>query len=345
MIYLDWNATTPGRPEAVEAAIPWLAAPANPGSAHRYGREAARAVDEARGSVAAMAGWHREGVFFTSGATEANATLLSRGRWVCSAVEHPSVLAWCGLTLPVDEEGVVRVSPADLAGHDGVSVMLANNETGVVQPIAEVAAAARAAGVKLHVDASQAPGKIVLDALAHADFVTLAAHKLGGPRGVGALLVRKGLSFEPLLRGGGQERGRRAGTTNVAGVVGFGVAAQWAAGAAPMSPALRDALEAGLVALGARVAGAGAPRLPNTSMVAFDGVDANDLVVALDLAGFAISAGSACASGSPEPSHVLRAMGWAASGVRFSLGWATTRAEVDAVLAALPAILARLRAG
>lgn len=338
MIYLDWNATTPARPGVVDAMSPWLSAPANPGSAHRFGREAARAVDEARTRVAALCGWPRDGVVFTGGATEANATVLSQGRWIASAVEHPSVLAYAAATMPVDADGVVRLGP--LGGYDGVSVMLAQNETGVVQPIAEVIAAARAAGVLVHVDASQAPGKIALDALAEADFVTLAAHKLGGPRGVGALLVKPGREVRPLLRGGGQERGRRAGTLNVAGIVGFGVAAMQAA---PMSPALRDRFEAGARALGGRVAGEGAPRLPNTSNVAFDGVDAPDLVIALDLAGFAISAGSACASGAHESSPVLKAMGFQGSAVRVSTGWATTAAEIDALLAALPPLLERLR--
>lgn len=340
MIYLDWNATTPARPEALDAMIPWLAAPANPGSAHRLGREAARAVDQARAQVAAMCGWARDGVVFTGGATEANATVLSRGRWLATAIEHPSVLAWAAGTLPVDDQGVVRLGD-DLSGYDGVSVMLANNETGVVQPIAEVVAAARRAGVLVHVDASQAANKIALDALAGVDFVTLAAHKFGGPRGVGALLVAQGREVAPLLRGGSQERGRRAGTTNVAGVVGMGVAASLAA---PSSPALRDRLEAGLVAMGGRVAGAGAPRLPNTSMVAFDGIDAPDLVIALDLAGIAVSAGSACASGAHEPSHVLAAMGFGATGLRISTGWTSSDADVDALLAAMPPILARLRA-
>jgi cysteine desulfurase len=174
-----------------------------------------------------------------------------------------------------------------------------------------------------------------------ADTVTISAHKFGGPQGVGALLVRRGVEPEPLLRGGPQERGSRAGTHAVAAIVGMGAAAR---AVAPMPPDLRDRLEAGLVALGGRVAGAGAPRLPNTSCVGFEGIDAADLVVALDLAGFAVSAGSACASGSPEPSHVLRAMGFPGSAVRFSLGPGNTEAEVDAVLAALPPILERMRA-
>lgn len=342
MIYLDHNATSPLRTAALEAMVPWFGAPANPFSQHGLGRAAAAAVDKARAQVAALAGWHREGVYFTSGATEANTTVLSRGRWMVSAVEHPSVLVWADSLLPVDSAGRVRLdvlaAHGVLEGYSGLSVMLANNETGVVAPIVELAALARRAGVLLHVDASQAPGRIPMRI--DADFVTLSAHKFGGPQGVGALLARPGLSPEPLLRGGPQERGRRAGTHNVAGVVGMGAAA--AATFEAMSPARRDRLERSLVAMGGRVAGAEADRLPNTSCVAFDGVEAADLVMALDLEGVATSAGSACSSGSPEPSHVLRAMGFAGSAVRFSLDADTTDAEVDAAAAAVARVLARV---
>jgi cysteine desulfurase len=327
LIYLDHNATTPLHPAVREAMLPWLGVPAHPMSAHALGRAAARAIDEARARVAALCGWHREGVFFTSGATEANATVLSRGGWHVAATEHPSVLTWATEVLPVDAEGRVT----EVRG-ERVSVMLANNETGVVQRVA------RPPGGLLHVDASQAPGRVPVEV--DADFVTLSAHKMGGPAGVGALLVRKGVAFEPLLRGGPQERGKRAGTHAVAQIVGFGVAASVAS---PMSPASRDRLEAGLVALGGRVAGAGAERLPNTTCVGFEGVDAADLVVALDLAGIAASAGSACASGSPERSHVLRAMGFEGTAVRFSLGPTNTTEEVDAALVATREALARLK--
>jgi cysteine desulfurase len=338
VIYLDHNATSPLRAAAKAAMLPWLGRPSNPFSAHAEGRAAAAAVDRARAQVAALAGWGREGVFFTSGATEANSTVLSRGRWLVSAVEHPSVLAWGEGTLAVDSAGRVDLDRLpSLDGFDGVSVMLANNETGVLQPLAPLAAWARAAGKLFHVDASQAPGRIALSV--PADLVTLSAHKLGGPQGVGALLVRPGLRFEPLLRGGPQERGRRAGTSNVAGIVGFGAAAGVAS---PMEPTLRDRLEGALIALGGRVAGAGAERLPNTTAVAFAGVDAADLVIALDLAGVAVSAGSACASGSPEPSHVLRAMGFVGSAVRYSLGPESTAAEVDAAVAATARVLESL---
>ena len=343
MIYLDYNATSPLLPAAYEAMAPLLGAPTNPGSAHAAGRAAAAAVDKARAQVAALVGWHREGVIFTGGATEANATALHFGRWKVSAVEHPSVLAWSDHTLPVDDEGRVLLAPlaepGAFDGFTGLSVMLANNETGVLQPIAELAVLARRAGVLLHVDASQGPGRVPMRF--EADLVTLSAHKFGGPQGVGALLVRAGREVAPLLRGGSQERGQRAGTLNVAGIVGMGAAAITVFGAA--SPARRDRLERALVALGGRVAGAGADRLPNTSCVGFDAIDAGDLVMALDLEGVAVSVGSACASGSAEPSHVLRAMGFPGSAVRFSLGPRTTDAEVDAAAAAVARILARVQ--
>ncbi len=342
MIYLDHNATTPLRATAYEAMVPWFEAPANSFSIHAFGRSAAAAVDRARSQVAALVGWAREGVYFTSGATEANTTVLSHGRWLVSAVEHPSVLAWGAGTLPVDAEGRVRLdvlgAPGALDGYIGLSVMLANNETGVINPIVEVATIARNAGVLLHVDASQAPGRIPMRI--DADFVTLSSHKFGGPQGMGALLVRPGLAPEPLLRGGPQERGRRAGTHNVAGIVGMGAAA--ASSYDAMKPLRRDRLERSLVAIGGRVAGAGADRLPNTCCVGFDGVDAADLVMALDLEGIAASAGSACASGSPEPSHVLRAMHFLGSAVRFSLDADTTEEDVDAAAAAVARVLARL---
>lgn len=340
MIYLDHNATTPLLPAAFDAMQPWLGIAANPFSAHRLGRSAAAALDRARAQVAALVGWHREGVIFTGGATEANATALHFGRWKVSAVEHPSVLAWSDHVLPVDSAGRVRLDAVgdDLDAFTGLSVMLANNETGVVQPVAELAALARRAGVLLHVDASQAPGRLPMRI--EADLVTLSAHKFGGPQGVGALLVRPGLEIQPLLRGGPHERGRRAGTPNVAGIVGMGAAA--AATFEAMSPGKRDRLERALVAHGGRVAGAGADRLPNTTCVAFDAVDAGDLVMALDLEGVAVSVGSACASGSPEPSHVLKAMGFRGNAVRFSLGANTTDAEVDAAADAVGRILARM---
>lgn len=337
MIYADHNASTPLAAEARAAMLPWLDLPGNAFSAHAVGRRAAVVIEQARARVAALVGVAPAQVTFTSGATEANTTVLSRGRWLVSAVEHPSVGVWGAGALVVDPWG--RVDPGrlpDPTGYDGVAVMLANNETGVIQPLAAVAAWAAAHGLPLHVDASQGPGRIPVDQIP-GDTLTLSAHKLGGPQGVGALVARR--PFEALFRGGPQERGRRAGTHAVAAIVGFGAAV----GAPLIDPWARDRLEAGLVALGGRVAGLGAPRLPNTSCVGFEGVDANDLVVHLDLAGICVSAGAACASGSPEPSPVLRAMGFPGSAVRFSLGRSTPDAEVDTILAAVAPALRLLR--
>ncbi len=339
MIYLDYNATAPLLARARAAMEPWWGVPANPSAAHRLGRDAAMAVDRARQLVADLVAWPRDGVVFTSGASESNATVFASGRWAASAVEHPSVRAWAASVVPVDEQGVIDIAAlAELHDIDGVSVMYANNETGVIQPVAEVIALARKRGLRVHVDASQAPGRVPLGPLAGADFVTLASHKLGGPQGVGALCVARMTSPAPMVRGAAQERGWRAGTHNVAGIVGFG-AASVVAGAECLSPTLRDRLERGLVGLGGTVAGGGAPRLPNTSCVSFGTVLAPDLVAALDLAGIAASAGSACASGAARPSSVLQAMGFAGSGVRFSLGSGTTQDEIDATLAAMARIL------
>lgn len=319
---------------------PWLGVPANPHAQHGFGRAAALAVDEARARVAAAVGAPREAVVFTSGATEANATVLSRGRWLVSAVEHPSARAWGAGEIPVDRHG--RVDLDWLADHlgdgwDGVAVQLANHETGVIQPVEEVIALARAAGVRVHVDAAQGLGRVAVRV--DADTLTLSAHKAGGPPGVGALVVRRG-TVEPLLRGGPQERGRRAGTPSVAAIAGFGAVA-----GGEQSPRLRDRLEARLGALGGEVVGAAVERLPNTTAVRFDGVEAADLVMALDLEGFAVSAGAACASGSAERSPVLRAMGIAGSALRVSTGPATTAAEIDGLADALERCLSRARAG
>lgn len=324
--------------------MPWFAVPANPSAAHGPGREAAMAVDRARAQVAGLLGWPAAGVVFTSGASESNATVMSRGRWAVTAVEHPSVRLWASAILPVDARGVVLLDAIDsVEGVDGVSVMLANNETGVVQPLEEVIRRARARGLRVHVDAAQCPGRLDLADLASADFVTVSSHKIGGPAGVGALCVPRGADAAPLIRGASQERGWRAGTHNVPGIVGFGAAAEAVAGEGKVTPALRDALEAGLVALGGEVASAGAPRLPQTTCVAFAGVLAPDFVAALDLSGVAASAGSACASGAARPSAVLAAMGFAGSGVRFSLGRSSTEAEVQAVIRAVARCLPALR--
>jgi len=323
--YLDWNATTPLRPEAAAAMSAVLARCGNPSSVHRWGRWARQAVEQARSSVAALLDAPPEGVVFVSGGTEANHLALlgsGRDRVLVSAVEHDSVLRAVpeAERIPVDRDGVVVLDTLDrLLASDRlpalVSVMLANNETGVVQPVAAIAAIARAHGALFHCDAVQAAGKIALDTGAiGADLVTLSAHKLGGPPGIGALVVRGELELMPLLRGGGQERGRRAGTENLAGIAGFAAAAVAAAEEIAVYDrvhSLRNALEAGLAAIApeAVVLGAAAPRLPNTAAIAMPGVAAETQVIALDLDGVMVSAGSACSSGKVGPSHVLEAMG------------------------------------
>lgn len=324
----------------------WMRGGGNPSSAHASGRAAAMAVDRARQQVADLVGWPRDGVVFTSGATEANALALASGRWAVSAVEHPSALAWGAVELPVSGAGIVFLDALASRLNDvsltGVSVQMANNETGVIQPIAEIARLVRGQGKLLHVDAAQAPGRISLHALSDADFVSLSAHKFGGPQGVGALLFRPGLTPQPRLLGGPQERGWRAGTHNVAGIVGMGVAAGAALGQSLPSH-LQDRLLRTIVGLGGQIVGLHAKRLPNTVAAGFQGVDAADLVVALDLAGVCVSAGSACASGSPKPSHVLRAMGFPGSAVRFSVGATTTESEIDVAMQALRACLWQMR--
>jgi cysteine desulfurase len=372
-IYLDHNATFPPFPEAVRAMQGWLEGFGNPSSVHWHGRRARAALEEARARVAALCGGRPAEIVLTSGATEANALALrgaldaaGGGDLVISAIEHPSVAAtaeWLegrgvGRTrVGVGREG--RVDPAAVAAALGprtvlVSVMLANHETGVVQPIREIAAAARRAGALVHTDAAQAAGRVPIDAEAlGVDLLTLSAHKLGGPPGVGALWVRPGTPLAPLLHGGGQEAGRRAGTENLAGAVGFGAAARVAADLArdgAAVAALRDRLETGLCAAwpGAVVHGRGAARLPNTACLGFPGLDGEAAVMRLDLEGIAASLGSACASGSMRPSPVLLAMGagedLARASLRFSLGPRTTRAEIDRTVEVFERCVAPARA-
>ncbi len=361
-VYLDYNATAPLRAEAAAAASAALRLTGNPSSVHRFGRLARRAVEDARARVAALVGAAAERVVFTGGGTEANNLALAgagRRRIMVSAIEHPSVLeaAPRAERLPVAPDGVVSLEGlADLlSGSDEpalVSVMLANNETGVVQPVAEVAALAHRHGALMHCDAVQAAGKIEIDMAAlGADLMSLSAHKLGGPQGVGALVLAQGVEIEPLQRGGGQERGRRAGTENVAAIAGFGAAAGIAAAGlrdeAARLGGLRDRLEAALSRRHpeARVMGTDAPRLPNTCCVMMPGLAAEIQVIGLDLAGVAVSAGSACSSGKVRPSHVLRAMGAteaeADSAIRVSLGWATDPGDVDRFVDAWAAVCAR----
>jgi len=352
--YLDWNATAPLRPEAAAAIAAALAVGGNPSSVHRQGRAARRIVEDARERVAALVGMPEAGIVFTSGGTEANHLALAgagRPRVLVSAVEHPSVLhAVPGAeVVPVDRDGIVDLDRLDAAlAADPrpavVSVMLANNETGVIEPIAEVVAIARRHGALVHCDAVQAAGKLPLAGLG-ADLVTLSAHKLGGPMGVGALAIADGIELAPLLRGGGQERGRRAGSENLAGIAGFGAVAEhgdWSA-----VGALRDRLEAEL-GDAAVVVGAAAPRLPNTSAIALPGIAAETQVIALDLAGVMVSAGAACSSGKVGPSHVLQAMGLppeiAGCTIRVSLGWSTSEADIARFLDAWTAFRKRVEA-
>ncbi|MEO5337000.1 MAG: cysteine desulfurase [Magnetospirillum sp. WYHS-4] len=343
-VYLDHNATTPVRPEAAAAVAEALAAGGNASSVHGFGRRARRLIEEARERVAALVGAPSVSVVFTSGGTEANALALQgcgRRRIVASAVEHPSVLkAVPGIqAVPVDGDGVIDLEALDrLLGAAAepalVSLMLANNETGVLQPVAEAARIARRHGALVHCDAVQAAGKIPVDMPTLAvDFLTLSAHKLGGPPGVGALVAAEGAPLAAQVRGGGQERGLRAGTENLPGIAGFGAAAAAVdLGAFARLAAWRDDFEgrARDRIPGLRIASTGAPRLPNTSCLLAPGRDGATQVMALDLAGVAVSAGAACSSGKAVPSPVLRALGSsdaeAASAIRVSLGW-TSRAE------------------
>ena len=370
--YLDYNATAPLRPEVREAIGDALHLYGNPSSVHEEGRAARGAIEAARIKVAKLVGASPEDVIFTSGGTEANAlALAAQGgqAWHCylSAVEHPSVLAGgrfyreTTTIIPVMKDGVVdlAVLARELERHHlggwkpFVSLMVANNETGAVQPVAEAAAIVHQAGGLLHSDAIQAAGKVALDMdRLGADMLSLSAHKIGGPKGVGALVLKPGVSVEPLLKGGGQERRRRAGTENVAGIVGFGVAVELAAAdlaKADAIRALRDALEAGVFAIApdAMILSGSVERLPNTSCIAVPGAKAETLVIGLDLAGVSVSAGSACSSGKVEASHVLNAMGLApelAQGaIRVSLGIGTTSHDIERFLGAFGELIKRLK--
>ena len=369
-IYLEHNATAPLLPAAREAMLPFLGPPANPSSAHREGARARALMETARADVAALIGAAPGEIVFTSGATEANNLALraagADAALVTTAVEHASVLeparAAAGARLrvvPVDAEGRVAVDAvlAAAAGAALASVGLANGEVGAVQPLAEIAAALRPGGVLVHSDAAQAVGRMPVDVRAlGADLLSLSSHKLGGPAGVGALWVRPGLRLAPLLLGGPQERGRRAGSENVAAIVGFGAAAREAKrrldATVAAARALTDRLWDGLVARVpdvVRNGPAAEARLPNTLNLSFAGCAGESLVLLLDLSGVAASAGSACAAGAVEPSHVLLAMGRdataARAGLRLSVGPETTAAEIDRVLELLPSLVRQVRAG
>ena len=362
MIYLDANATTPIKP-AVRAAInEAMERHGNPSSVHRYGRIARRYVEDARSAVAALAGVKPAQVVFTSGGTEANNLILGSFKSIItSAMEHDSVLVF-GVNenrLPVTLDGVVDLGAAEAIlksapQNSCISVMLVNNETGVIQPVAEIAALAKKYGHKIHCDAVQAVGRLPIDfAELGIDALTVSAHKIGGPQGMGALIVKDGLVLIPHLKGGGQERNRRAGTENVAGIVGFGVAALLAADDLrdmPRLHAMRDKLQNRLVEIGGDdvvVAGAHAPRVANTLNIAVRGVSAETQVAAMDLAGIAVSAGSACSSGKVKSSHVLRAMGYdadvAGSALRISLSWHNQEQDVERCIEAWQNLYLRVR--
>ncbi|MCR0982238.1 cysteine desulfurase family protein [Roseomonas populi] len=354
-LYLDANATEPLRPEAREAAVAAMELPGNPSSVHADGRAARRVLETARAQVAARFGASARDVVFTSGGTEANAlgiASLRRGRRVLAgATEHPAVLraAEGAATLPVLADGTLDLGAleAALAGGEPalVCLMVANNETGVIHPVAEAAAICRRYGALLHLDAVQAAGRVPLDAVAlGAETMAVSGHKMGGPKGAGALILRPGLDLAPLVAGGGQERGRRGGTEALPAIAGLGAAAEAAdPAAAARLGAARDTIEAGL---GLPVAGAGAPRLSNTSCVALPGASAETQVIALDLAGVRVSAGAACSSGKVARSPVLAAMGLedvAGSAIRVSLPWNTPADAAERFLAAHAAMRARLR--
>lgn len=369
--YLDHNATAPIRPGVVEAVCEALMLTGNPSSVHQEGRAARAAIERAREQVAALVGARARDVVFTSGGTEANATLLrpspGAGRLLVGATEHASVRD--GHRFPPDRVEVVPVLASglvDLAELERrlariaperalVSMQAANNETGVVQPLAELARLTRAHGAVLHADAVQALGKVPVDVAAlGADAITLSAHKIGGPKGVGAIVLafRGAEAFEPLIRGGGQERGLRAGTENLPGIVGFGAAAEavrhgFAVEAARIG-CLRDACEAALrrIAPGTVVLGAEAERLPNTLLFSIPGLSAETALIRFDLEGVAVSSGAACSSGKVRRSHVLDVMGvapdLAAGAIRVSLGWTSTEEDVKSFARACERIAASL---
>ena len=359
-LYLDANATEPLRPEARGAATAAFDVLGNPSSIHGEGRGARRLLVDAREAIAARYGAAPREVIFTSGGTEANALaihgLASGGVVLRGATEHAAVIAAAGdgaATVPVGPDGRIRLDVlAEMLSMDGVALvclMLANNETGVIHPIAEAAALCRGAGVLLHVDAVQAAGRMPLDLTAlGADSLALSAHKLGGLPGVGALLLapEAAARLVPLHLGGGQERGRRGGTPPLPGIAAFAAAAAVAVPQdAERLATLRDAIEAAAIAAGARVIGAGAPRLPNTTCLALPGVRSESQVIALDLAGLAVSAGAACSSGKVTRSHVLEAMGvgaLAGEAIRVSLPWNAEPAHVAGFAEAYLAMAQRM---
>ena len=376
-VYLDYNATTPLAPEVVDAVV---AATrdlfGNASSVHHFGQQAKAALDDARTAVATLIGADPSEVVFTSGGTEADnlairgaaeaAEPAGRRHLVASAIEHEAVLntlkalgrrGWRTTLVPVGQSGIVspeRVREAIADDTALVSVMHANNELGTIQPIAEISALAHERGALMHTDAVQSAGKIPVDVRAlGVDLLAIASHKLNGPKGAGALWVKRGTRMLPILTGGKHERSRRAGTENVPAIAGFGTAVRLAAAKmkteGPRVASLRDRLETTVLreVPGTAVNGAVEARVPNTTNISFDRVEAESLLIALDLEGVAVSTGSACSSGTLEPSHVLRAMGFPAhrtqNSLRFSLGLFSTDADVDRVVAVLPGLVEKLR--
>ncbi len=371
-VYFDHNATTPLDERVLAAMLPFLKDQhGNASSRHEFGTVARKAVDDAREQVAALVGVQPAQVIFTAGGTEANnlfikgaAGYLKPSQIAVSAIEHPCVAkpaqeltrqGWTLRKLAVTRQGTIDLADVDaaLATNTGiVSVMLANNETGVIQDVAAVGERARRAKAVMHTDAVQALGKIAVDFNAlNVSAMTISAHKIYGPKGAGALVVDKRLELRPLLSGGGHERGLRSGTENVPAIAGFGVACELAAGRitdlGKQLQILRERLERGLTGMGATIFGAGAVRVPNTSYFALQGIDGEALVIELDKVGYAVAAGAACSSTSSEPSATLLAMGVAPAvargAVRFSLGAGNTAEQVDGFLAALAAVAQRLR--
>jgi cysteine desulfurase len=376
-LYLDYNATNPLRPQARAAVEDALATPGNASSVHAEGRAARARIEAARAAVAGLVGGSAKLVTFTSGATEANNTVLTPERTLAGkpyradvllvgATEHPSVLAGGRFlpdrvrTIPVDGEGIVDLDAlrrllADAGGRALVSVMLANNETGAIQPVAEVAAIGHAAGAIVHTDAVQAAGRIPVNITAlGVDALTVSAHKIGGPQGVGAIVrAHEDLRFAPLLVGGGQEQRMRPGTENTPGIAGFGAAATAALadlGRTADWAEWRDGIADIVTANGhAIVFSAGAERVPQTLCFGVPGVRAETLVIALDLAGVAVSSGAACTSGKVAPSYVLAAMGvppdLARSAIRVSLGWHSARQDLDSFATAWRSVVSRMSLG
>jgi len=366
--YFDHNATTPVSQEVLEAMLPVMTEVyGNASSIHHFGQTARKMLDDARKQVAGMLGAEPQEIVFTSGGTEAdNLAILgvasgTAGHMVTTTFEHPAVLAAAGqldhTLVPVDAHGMVdpdAIRQALRPETKVISVMHANNEVGTIQPIAEIAQIAAEAGVVMHSDGVQAVGKLPVNvAELGMGLYAISGHKIGAPKGVGALYVRKGVALRPMMFGGRHERERRAGTENVAGIVALGRAAEWLADEGDAETrrqgALRDRLERSILDRipDTRVNGAGSRRVTNTTNIRFEGIDSDALLIALDLKGFAVSSGAACSSGAPEPSHVLLAMGLnrleARSSIRFSLGRSNTIEQVDALVEALVDSVAHLR--